>query len=279
MIVQVAFLVMTLAGTTIASPDCSATFASAGINTTTLKESVAHGIHSITVKDIRYFFEPDFPEANDVPTVNPNFDQNHTLPYAPFGSQYLSPGMGVLDILMSNDYGNDTYLVHGSSKLEKLAHGMHMVELWHKTSKAYQTVNNTGSLTAELCSCLTDESGNGILDELILVSKYLRNFGNDSAADATDRSCKRKERITENGNRYKYNYRCYESIAGGQFETFQARQINETSNESVQEQKAKSLPHLDSPESWQAWKDMLHFSMLHDYEIEHLSKYLYCKLT
>ena len=73
--------------------------------------------------------------------VNPYFSENHTLPYAPFGSQYETPGMGVLDLIMTNDDGNDTYMTHGVSRLEKLAHGMHMLELWHKTSKVYNELS------------------------------------------------------------------------------------------------------------------------------------------
>ena len=73
--------------------------------------------------------------------VNPYFSENHTLPYAPLGSQYETPGMGVLDLIMTHDDGNDTYMAHGLSKLEKLAHGMHMLELWHKTSKVYNELS------------------------------------------------------------------------------------------------------------------------------------------
>ena len=111
--------------------------------------------------------------------MNPDFSQNHTLPYAPFGSQYETPGMGVLDLIMTNDDGNDTYMAHGLSRLEKLAHGMHMLELWHKTSKVYDGLKWKFGLeiSDDLCSCLTDETQNGIMNELVFISKYMRNFG------------------------------------------------------------------------------------------------------
>ena len=59
--------------TPLPAPNCSAVFAAAGLNQTDLMYGAGHGIHSITVRDIRYYFDPDFPEQNDIPTVNPDF--------------------------------------------------------------------------------------------------------------------------------------------------------------------------------------------------------------
>ena len=47
--------------------NCPPIFATNGINQTIMAEAVAHGIHSITVKDIRYYFDSNFPEANNIP--------------------------------------------------------------------------------------------------------------------------------------------------------------------------------------------------------------------
>ena len=51
-----------------AAHDCPTVFADNRINQTIMVEAVAHGIHSITVKDIRYYFDSNFPEANNIPT-------------------------------------------------------------------------------------------------------------------------------------------------------------------------------------------------------------------
>ena len=48
--------------------DCPAVFATNRINSTVMVEAIAHGIHSITVKDIRYYFDSSFPEINSIPT-------------------------------------------------------------------------------------------------------------------------------------------------------------------------------------------------------------------
>ena len=218
--------------------------------------------------------------------VNPYFSQNHTLPYAPFGSQYETPGMGVLDLIMTHDDGNDTYMAHGLSRLEKLAHGMHMLELWHKTSKVYHELSQ---ISDNLCSCLTDESQNGILNELIFISKYMRNFGNaDNDIDHNNPGTNR-EAVAPQMRSGCYRYRC------GRFETFRYRGggggggrpipvIQEAFQRKsdvaeVQERNSDGLPALNNPASWTAWKKMLAFSMLHDDEIEYFAKYMHCKIN
>ena len=209
--------------------------------------------------------------------VNPYFSQNHTLPYAPFGSQYETPGMGVLDLIMTHDDGNDTYMAHGLSRLEKLAHGMHMLELWHKTSKVYHELSQ---ISDDLCSCLTDESQNGILNELVFISKYMRNFGNaDNDIDQHNPGTIR-EAVAPQMRAGCYRYRC------GPYVTFRYRgrpvleAIQRKSDVAeVEERISDGLPALNNPASWTAWKKMLAFSMLHDDEIEYFAKYMYCKVN
>jgi len=248
-----------------AAHDCPTVFADNRINQTIMVEAVAHGIHSITVKDIRYYFDSNFPEANNIPTVNPDFTQNHTLPSAPFGSQYETPGMGVLDIIMSHDDGSDQYMAHGASRLEKIAHGMHMLELWHKASQVYGQLNDVGD---DLCSCLTDEAGNGILNELVFISNYMRKFGEaDNDVDHSNSGTDREAALPEMRNGcYRYR-RC-----PGRYQAALARTAEERDT-------GDALPHLNSPSSWVAWKNMLALSMLHPDEMEYFAKYLYCKIN
>ena len=42
----------------------------------------------------------------------------------------LTPGMAVLDLVLSNDAGDDSYMIQGLTPMEKVAHGMHMIEMW-----------------------------------------------------------------------------------------------------------------------------------------------------
>ena len=60
-------------GSTLPTTNCSIVLAATGLNQMDLMYGAGHGIHSITVRDIRYYFDPDFPEENDIPTINPDF--------------------------------------------------------------------------------------------------------------------------------------------------------------------------------------------------------------
>jgi len=160
---------------------CSNALADIGIDQKTLKNAVGHGIHSITVRDIRYYFEPTFPESNSVPTVNPIFDSRFpVLPFAPLGSEAATPGMRVLDEVMSHDDGTDNYLIQGLSRMEKIAHGMHMLEVWQETSQEYQKVR-LNPPNGAVCSCITDDRANGLFDHLETISTVLKNWSNATA--------------------------------------------------------------------------------------------------
>ena len=64
-----------------------------GVQIDRLPVDVAHGIHSITVQDLRYFFEQDFPERNTIPTSNTNLTVGAApvLFYAPSINAVLFP--------------------------------------------------------------------------------------------------------------------------------------------------------------------------------------------
>ena len=52
---------------------CQDIFEQNGIDFDQFGMSVAHGIHSLYLEDIRYFFDPDAPEDNGIPVLNSNF--------------------------------------------------------------------------------------------------------------------------------------------------------------------------------------------------------------
>ena len=53
---------------------------------------LAHMMHSITVEDIRYFFDPDFPVNNSVPTVNMDLEGDHIVMAQSVPSEFKFPG-------------------------------------------------------------------------------------------------------------------------------------------------------------------------------------------
>ena len=92
--------------------DCPSIMTSSGFNISVLAEAASHGIHSITVKNIRHYFDSSFPEVNDIPTVNSKLDDKDlVLPSTPFGSDFETPGMGMMDRVLSNDDGSDNFMI------------------------------------------------------------------------------------------------------------------------------------------------------------------------
>jgi len=223
----------------------------AGINASAFHLDVAHGIHSMTVEDIKYYFDSSIPDQMSIPTVNFNLSGQHVLLSPPLGSEFSTPGMRLFDLVLSNDDGKDHFMVQGLSRMEKIAHGMHMLELWHKTSKVYEQIK--ANLPHEkICSCLTDEDGNGILAALEDISIYLRKFSGEEEM--------RNNQIEEDPS------------------------SNEVDNDAGRvtenkEEEAGALPELKDAESWKIWKAMLKDSMIDEKGIYHLAMYLYCKIA
>ena len=50
-----------------------------GVNLDGFPKHVAHNLHSITLQDIQFFFEPNFPEDNDIPTVNQDLTSDQEI--------------------------------------------------------------------------------------------------------------------------------------------------------------------------------------------------------
>ena len=163
--------------------------ASAGIELQSFNLSVAHGIHSINVEQLNYFFNGQVTEKNNIPTTN--FDlssEEHILMYAPKVNNdrsIVTPSMMMLDFIMANNDDVDSFLIKGLSSLEKLAHAAHMAELYARTKFVYDDIVNNRRVLPDhrgearndnLCQCVTDENNNGILGRLTFISKYLRKF-------------------------------------------------------------------------------------------------------
>jgi len=253
--------------------NCTSVMANAGLNMSILVTAVGHGIHSATVKDLRYYFDEYLPETNDIPTVNPNFSQPHLLTYAPMGSSdFSTPGMRAFDTLFANDDGTDKYMIHGLSRVEKLTHSLHMLELWHRAGIKYRDIAANGPPSDDVCACVTDEGGNGIEQDLINISKYLRTWGSQPEERAKNFGCYIYI--------YRYRYpptrrpcRARGPMKEGPKEEGPAQEQFENRNNN-----GKSLPDLVDQTSWTAWKDMLKQSMLDDNHVKHLATYLYCKI-
>merc|ERR1712168_1656130 len=128
---------------------------------------------SLTVEDVRFFFDENFPIENNIPTVNTNLTGTPVLSYTPsFPSKFKFPLGSTLDRILLNNDDPKTFFDNGLNSLEELAHAAHMLEMLHTTSLIYKTLENID--INKVCSCLVDEEANGIIDELEYLAEVFR---------------------------------------------------------------------------------------------------------
>ena len=149
----------------------------AGVNMTSYAEDVAHNLHSLSVEDIRYFFDEQFPITNTIPTVNMNLTGSPVLLFAPSRpSVFKFPGGAAVDYILSNNDETDKFEAQGETTLEEIIHQMHMLEMWHMTSKIYKVIKLKDLDIEEVCPCLINEEKNGIVEELTFIAGLLRDW-------------------------------------------------------------------------------------------------------
>ena len=149
----------------------------AGVNMTSYAEDVAHNLHSLSVEDIRYFFDEQFPITNTIPTVNMNLTGSPVLLFAPSRpSVFKFPGGAAVDYILSNNDETDKFEAQGETTLEEIIHQMHMLEMWHMTSKIYKDIKLKDLDIEEVCPCLINEEKNGIVEELTFIAGLLRDW-------------------------------------------------------------------------------------------------------
>jgi len=140
--------------------------------------AVAHGIHDITVEDLREF-TGDVPcTGNGVPTVNRDLrSESAVLPSAPClddgDSPFATPAMRVVDAALTR-MDDMNYDIGTTSGLQRLVHAFHMREVWALASAQYQALAADPPGRAA-CACALDVDGNRVLEELRLIASSLRS--------------------------------------------------------------------------------------------------------
>lgn len=140
--------------------------------------SVAHGIHSMTLAELKKFYATAT-ENNFVPTVNQDLTADQAiLMYAPDikspldQSMFETEGMKTLDTVLSR-MDNKLWGIKNFSPLEKIVHTFHMKEVFAKTLKQFQKVT-LDPPTSEACECALDVGNNGIMNILKYLALVLR---------------------------------------------------------------------------------------------------------
>ena len=90
------------------------------MNLATFSINVAHLVHDISLQDIRFFFDQNFPAENTVPTVNANLTGDTILWRVPSNpSAFKFPGGAAIDYIMKNNDDITTFRWNGVSSLGK----------------------------------------------------------------------------------------------------------------------------------------------------------------
>jgi len=166
--------------TSFASPltngqDCSVTLKAAGVSEK-FPGIVAHGIHSITVEQLRKF-KPDVTEKNSIPTINMDLLSDVAiLSHAPnepsVGKSFKTDGMRSLDQVLSH-MDNHKYDIGRYDILERVAHSLHMQEVWYEAQSVYNKLKQQPP-SSDVCKCALDIENNGVLHILRLIALQVR---------------------------------------------------------------------------------------------------------
>merc|ERR1719494_728583 len=130
---------------------------------------IAHGIHSLTLADLRYYFNPNANETNNIPTINRNLTSSipilNDAPDIGRSDRFKTMGLLVAEEVVLKD--NQHWDLENANTLTKLIHALHMHEMWTETSRLYKQILDNPP-ASNICPCLADVENNGIY-------YYLRN--------------------------------------------------------------------------------------------------------
>jgi len=143
---------------------------------------VSHAIHSLTVEDIKMYFNKNVGENNNIPVVNPGLrDQPRVLDNAPlmgYDERFETDGFKHFDVIMKG-VNMDGWRLTSFELLERLSHVFHMSEIWAAAGRKYRKIVNRGKVDkdGELCECVRDIDENGLAKYLQLTAFQIRYPG------------------------------------------------------------------------------------------------------
>merc|ERR1711962_851825 len=162
--------------TTVAT--CDQIMANNGLNFSSFWHGAAHGIHSIYLEEIREYFESNATIHNKIPVVNPDLSAEQTIlfdsPLAGYDEDFNTMALKVMAYFMLHD--KPDFATQGLNTLEKLTHQYHMHEIYKAAAPIYNRMKNNPPHDPELCPCVNDVTGNGILLEMVNIAQQLKYF-------------------------------------------------------------------------------------------------------
>lgn len=214
---------------------------------------VAHGIHSFDVQSLR-LFKADVTERNGIPTINRDLQSRDPIVHdAPKlrDTMFQTNGIQVVDEVLSH-MDDASYDIRGYDALERLVHAFHMQEVWHAALPHYHNYA-AAPPSDEVCHCVTDIDGNGIMKMLRFISLKIREpelmYGKVAVIDGKE--------YRWDGNLYSYKF----------------------ASEADADKMASDEPfqHLTNEGAWKAWKKHMMAGM-RDSDDKELALFLHCAL-
>eukprot|EP00092_Neocalanus_flemingeri_P043476 GFUD01047923.1.p1 GENE.GFUD01047923.1~~GFUD01047923.1.p1 ORF type:complete len:503 (-),score=125.73 GFUD01047923.1:62-1495(-) len=147
-----------------------------GLNFTSFPVDTVHGIHSIGLEEIQYFFEPNATKKNHIPVVNLDLNADEQIlfhaPLLGYNPDLHTMSLKVLAFVMQHE-GPD-FGIQGVNVWEKVGHQFHMQEMYAATAPLYQALKSNPPVVNEICPCVNDIAGNGILKKLAGFAQGMR---------------------------------------------------------------------------------------------------------
>jgi len=266
---------------------CLDVMARNGLNFSSFWHGAAHGLHSLHLEEIRYFFEPNATENNKIPVVNKNLSSRQTIlfdaPLAGYDEHFNTMAIKVMAFFMLND--RPDFFEQGLNTLEKLTHQYHMHEIYAAAAPIYNKMKENRPTDPELCSCVNDITGNGILIEMANIARQLKYFQSERMprsrwldkekyADGSKRKYNREKRKKRNADEADNGSAKISDLE----EEYFANPTVETADRLLDARPWKGNS-LVGPEQWVSYQAMLTSSMLEEEELNDFATFMYCRLN
>ena len=246
---------------------------------------MAHALHSISVEDVRYFFDDQFTTNNTIPTVNFDLTDTPVLQFAPSRqSEFKFPGGAVVDYILSNNDQRNKFSQSGFTNLEEIIHAMHMLEMWNKASQIYKEIKNSNLNTKRVCPCLVDEKETGILDKLSYIYSLMINLIPFPIVEGTRRVPRKLSRAMRRYSSWTNDTPKNAIVREGRnLLEDETKHIDGEVYRFIDGEEFQIIPELKDSETWNNyWKDQVtsHDSKeVQEQSIFNFAMYMYCKIN
>jgi len=282
---------------------CLDVMARNGLNFSSFWHGAAHGLHSLHLEEIRFFFEPDATENNKIPVVNKNLSSQQTIlfdaPLAGYDEHFNTMALKVMAFFMLND--RPDFFEQGLNTLEKLTHQYHMHEIYAAAAPIYNKMKENPPSDPELCGCVNDITGNGILIEMANIARQLQYFQSKRMSrkvkgDPCSFTYTRSYTRSYGSLCSLRSYRSYGACGCGRRKRgAEEVEFDETKIAELEEEYLVNPTHetaydllqakpwkgnsLVGTEQWISYQAMLTASMLEQEELNDFATFMYCRLN